>query len=273
MIVMQIRRISTADARTSLPLSYDDRPCARRIGLLALDSDLTVEPDLAALAQPAGLAIHVARLAFGGETTARTLAATLPRLTQAARLLPPGEALDAIGYACTSASAVLGEDAVGEAVRAGRPGLMEPVITPISAARAAMRALEARRVAILAPYLPEATAPVVEALGPPDFEVVAATCLGIADDRQMARLSVESIAAMAVEATPPEADALFISCTALRAMHAAARIEAMIGRPVVTSNLALGWALMRVAGLETVAPQAGALMGCALPSGSFATAS
>ena len=51
----------------------------------------------------------------------------------------------------------------------------------------------------------------------------------------------EAIVAAGIRATAAGADALFISCTALRASEAVERIEQAIGRPVVTSNQAVVW--------------------------------
>jgi maleate isomerase len=43
-------------------------------------------------------------------------------------------------------------------------------------------------------------------------------------------------------------DALFISCTALRTAPIVARLEAALGLPVVTSNQALTWNMLRTGG-------------------------
>src|SRR5690606_3692605 len=91
------------------------------------------------------------------------------------------------------------------------------------------------------------------------------TCLGFDDDRQMARVSPDELASAAVEAMAPQSEALFISCTALRAAGVAAKIEAIIGKPVVTSNLATAWACLRLCGDEAERPQLGRLMTLAYP--------
>ena len=63
-----------------------------------------------------------------------------------------------------------------------------------------------------------------------------------------------------------DAEALFISCTALRSALVAAEIEKALGRPVVTSNQASAWNCLRLCGEETTHPQWGRLM--TLPLGS-----
>ena len=92
------------------------------------------------------------------------------------------------------------------------------------------------------------------------FRIDRFTCLGMTDDREMARISHDEIAAFAEEATAPQSDALFISCTAVRAAEVAPRIEKTIGKPVVSSNLATAWACLRLCGDATARPELGTLM-------------
>ena len=68
------------------------------------------------------------------------------------------------------------------------------------------------------------------------FEIDRFTCLGLDDDREMARIARRSLVELAREAIAPDAEALFVSCTALRAAAASPAIEAAIGRPVVTQQ-------------------------------------
>ena len=125
-----------------------------------------------------------------------------------------------------------------------------PVVTPPAAARAAFRALGVRRISLLTPYTRETTAPMADYFAGHGFELRSVTCFGLEDDRVMARVRPDAIVAAAVEATAPDAEALFISCTALRAAEVAERVEAAIGRPVVTSNQASVWRCLRLAGID-----------------------
>ena len=53
----------------------------------------------------------------------------------------------------------------------------------------------------------------------------------------------------ASEIDRPDADAIFLSCGGIRALEAAAEIEALTGKPVVTSNQAQMWSCLRRAGI------------------------
>jgi maleate isomerase len=215
------------------------------VGVILLATDLTTERDIRLIAPP-DLPVCATRIAYANPTTPDNLRATLPHLGAAAALLVPGIPLAAIIFACTSASVILGRDAVLAAIAEGRPGV--PVITPADAAVAALRAIDARRIAILTPYLPETTVLVQTHLAGEGIDILRAEALGIDDDRWMARHPAATIRAAARRAVHPDADALFISCTALPATEIVPEIEAEIGRPVITSNLATLWQALRLAG-------------------------
>lgn len=249
MTPLQVPPVTAAYAAVHL----DPVASVRRVGFVLLSTDLTSERDAASVLGPEHIAVHVSRLFFENPTTPENLRRMAPRLTEAADLLVPGAALSAICYSCTSGTIEIGAVAVATAVNAARPGV--PVVTPPEAAIAAFAALGARRVALLTPYLVETTQPMAAYLVARDVELVAARCLGLADDREMARISHDSIIAAAVEADHPDAEALFISCTALPALGVIDEIERRIGKPVISSNQACLWQLRRHAG--SASPLAG----------------
>ena len=242
---------------SSLPVRLDPEPTPRRIGLVALSTDMTTEVDFARLLVPRGIAVHATRVPFANPVTPETLAAMAPDIAEAAALILPGETLDAVVYSCTSASAVIGDAAVRRAIAAGKPGA-EPV-TPISAGLSALAALGAHRISLLTPYLPEATAPVAALFSAEGFDLAGVTCMGLADDRAMARIDPATLAEQARAAVVPGSDAQFIACSALRAVSAIQQIEAAAGMPVVSANLATAWNVLRICG-DKGAPVPGALM-------------
>lgn len=227
--------------------TLDERPSTRRVGLIALATDHTVEADFRRLVASDEIAVHVTRVAYANPTTPENLRAMQPLLTEAASLILPGEELDAIVYGCTSASVVIGEDAIAAALAAGKPHT--PVITPAGAAARALHALRARRIAILTPYLRRTAEPMHAFFSDQGFAVDRLVCLGMEDDRVMARLPREEIVRLAMETVTPQTEALFIACTALRAAQCVPEIERQTGRPVVTSNLAAAWASLRQCGI------------------------
>lgn len=228
-------------------MAFDADPVPKRIGLILLATDHTSERDFARITSPDEVAVYATRIAFENPTTPENLRRMQPRLAEAARLILPEERLDAICYCCTAASAVLGDDAVTAAVQDGRPGAC--VVTPALAGRLALEALDTQRISVLTPYLPETSAIFVPYFTGHGFEVLNLDCFGLEDDRRIARVTPDTIIAAAEKAIAPDSEALFISCTALRAAEVVQEIESRIKRPVVTSNQASIWLTLRRAGI------------------------
>ena len=78
--------------------------------------------------------------------------------------------------------------------------------------------------------------------------------MGHDDDRTIGLLSPDAVIEAALRADVPEAEALFLSCTALPAVPVLAQIEAELGKPVLSSNQALFWALLDRAGIACDGP-------------------
>lgn len=229
------------------PAHLDDRPVCKRIALVALATDHSSERDFARICDPDQVGVYTNRITFENPTTRESLLQTGPRLTEAAALILPDEEVDVIAYGCTAASIVLGNDVVTHYLNAAKPNT--PCVTPSSAAFDAFTALDAARVSVLTPYSPEVTDELAHYFATHGPEVINASCFGLTDDRQMARISEESIIEAGIAACDPRADALFISCTALRAAICVERIEDRLGKPVITSNQAVIWRCLRLAGL------------------------
>jgi maleate isomerase len=184
-------------------------------------------------------------------------------LAEGAALILPGEALDAVIYGCTSASVCIGDAAVRAQVARGKPGC--PVVTPISGALNGLRAVGARRLSVLTPYTVETTRPMAAMFEAEGFALDRVTCLDMTDDRDMARIALDDLVDLAASAADPASDALFISCTAVRAAGVIDRIEAATGGPALSSNYAAAWNVARICGLEgALAP--GHLMRLGLPT-------
>jgi maleate isomerase len=55
------------------------------------------------------------------------------------------------------------------------------------------------------------------------------------------------------------ADAYFVSCTAVKSAEVNDRLEAELGRPVLTSNQSMLWQALRVSGISDSVPGFGQL--------------
>ena len=228
------------------------------IGLLVLATDQTMEHEFRRLVRQDGVALYEARLWNDNDITPATLRAMRERIAPAAALILPGVKLDVVAFGCTSASMELGEDEVFCQIHAARPGVA--CTTPVTAAFAAFDALGARRIGVLTPYSAAVNEGVRAYLTKRGAEVAAFGTFDKQDDRDAARIAPESIAtgirALARSAT---LDAVFVSCTSLRLSEIVAEIEAEIGIPVTSSDHAMAWHCLRLAGVADVVAGAGRL--------------
>ena len=229
-----------------------------RLGTVLLASDLSTEADFSCLFSTDQVRLHYSRVANTNPTTPENLIRMAPLLTAATDLLVPGAKLAAIYYSCTSAAAVIGEAAVQQAIQAARPEV--PVVTPTSAVRQAFAALGVTKIALLAPYLPETCAVLASYLQKHGLEIQDSTCLGLADDRDIARVQPASLIAAALPLLDSSAQALFLPCTALPALGVIDQLERLSGKPVITSNQASAWLLRQHAQLNSPLPGYGKLM-------------
>lgn len=243
--------------------ALDDRPLERRVGLIILATDHTTEPDFRRMVASERIGVYVARIPYANPTTPQNLRKMQPALTAGAALILPDEKLDAVCYSCTSASVVIGDAEIEAAIQAAKPGVA--VVTPPMAGVRGLNAFGVRRISILTPYTVETSRPMAGYFAAKGFEIASFTCLGFEDDREMARIAPSALVDLARQATHTQADALFVSCTALRAALAVTGMEQAIGRPVVTSNQATAWSCLRLCGDETAHPEFGRLMTLPLP--------
>lgn len=238
--------------------AVDVRAVEKRVGLVILSTDHTTEVDFQRMVASERIGLYTARIPFANPVTPENLRAMQPDLTKGAALILPDEELDAICYSCTSASVAIGDAEIEAAIRAAKPGVA--VVTPPMAGMRGLRQLGANRISLLTPYTIETTRPMAAYFAGHGFDLASVSCLGFDDDREMARISPQALVEKAVEAMADDAQALFISCTALRSAGVAAQIEATTGRPVVTSNLATAWMCLRLCGDTAPRPELGRLM-------------
>lgn len=217
------------------------------IGLVALASDASIERDWRGLLDVEGVGFYVGRVASPAEVTRDGLLAMEPLLVDAIRTLLPESSLDCVAYACTSASMFIGEAHVSNLIREVRPGVA--ATNPMTASRQALAALGARRVALLTPYLDEINVPMAERLESDGLEVVALGSFFNSRDPDVVRIDHESIVDAALKLVAGnDVDTLFIACTALGASSLVGTLESRTGLSVTTSNHALAWHALRLAG-------------------------
>jgi maleate isomerase len=258
---------SPAAAATSDMMLIEHRPFdtdggiagRARIGLLVLATDFTIEHEWRAmLGGLDGVALYQSRILNDAQITPETLRAMEPRIAAATDVILPGNPLDVVAYGCTSAAMAIGEDKVFERIREVRPAAL--CTTPITAAFAAFRALKARRIGVLTPYRADVNRIVADYIRARGFEVPVFGSFNEQDDGIVARITPASVKnGVRTILSHAPVDAVFVSCTSVRLAGAARGIEAETGVPVTSSNHAMAWHALRLAGVNDLLPRWGRL--------------
>ncbi|MCK0126907.1 hypothetical protein MWU76_21130 [Gelidibacter sp. F2691] len=244
----------------TLDFVTDDGLGARaRLGLIVLQTDQTIEHEFAGIfgAQD-GVSIYASRIPNAMDVTPETLRQMATDLPHTAGLLPTSFGFDVIGYACTSGATMIGEDRVDALIRGVHPEVK--TTNPISACKAALSALGLKRIALVTPYPVDVTLQMQANLRVAGFETTAVATFDQSDDFTVARISADSILKAVLQiGAQSDCDGVFVSCTSLRAMQVIAKAEAILDKPVISSNQVLAWHMMRLAGLSEAPPNAGRL--------------
>jgi maleate isomerase len=242
-----------------VPSELDGGVAARAaIGLVVLATDQTMEHEFRILVRQPGVAFYESRVFNDHDITPETLRAIGARIAPSVDLILPSIELDVVAFGCTSATMTLGEDAVFAEIHKARPHVA--CTTPVTAALAAFRALGSKKIGLLTPYSPEINSSLVRYFGDRGLNIGAVATFDRRDDRDAARISVASIEAAAESlAAAPAIDGIFVSCTSLRVAEAAERLEERTCVPITSSNHAMAWHCLRLAGIEDVVSAAGKL--------------
>jgi len=247
-------RAGAAEMREHLPFSVDGGIAERgAIGLIVLGTDQTVEYEFRRVLPQQGIGLYHARIHNDSTITPETLAAMEQLIAPTTRLIMQGMPLDVVAFGCTSASMVIGEENVFARIREVRPEVA--CTTPITAAFAAFDALDARRLAVLTPYRRDVNERVKAYMEARGYEVPVFGSFNEEDDNIAGRIDAASIKAAAADlAADRRVDAVFVSCTSLRVVDIAEELEAEIGKPITSSNHAMAWHCLRLAGIDDTLP-------------------
>ncbi|NVK34123.1 MAG: aspartate/glutamate racemase family protein [Rhodobacteraceae bacterium] len=234
-----------------LAFSRDEGWGARaNLGLIVLQTDETLENELRSLTLPQGTALHHTRIESDLQVTAETLMQMKENLTKSASMLPSSKAYDVIGFGCTSGSTVIGTTEVAKAVQKAHP--RAKVTNPAEAVLAALRSLNIKKVGLVSPYIAEVSDALCDLLRKNQIEPVAVGSFGQSEEAIVTQISDQSVEdAICKIGQNPEVEAVFASCTNLRTFKVIEACEKKIGKPVISSNQALVWHMLKQAGLET----------------------
>ena len=224
-----------------------------RIGLIISSTDVVAEYECPQMV-PDGISVHISRIYFP-ETTD-------PKEKEKGILKMGDDAIKAakevacvkpviIAFCNTSGSFIKGEKHDKEIIDNIEKNTRIPAITTSTAILEVFEKFNIKKIAMATPYTEEIAEKEVKFLEKsiPNFKIVAMKNLNIVAALPKADLYPSSAYISAKEVDTMEAEAIFISCTGWRTIEIIELLEKDLGKPVITSNQATMWAILKKMGV------------------------
>jgi maleate isomerase len=240
-----------------------------RFGLIVPSSNVTMERELPAMfarrevAEPERFSFHSSRVRMRN-VTPEELAAMNAQATRATQELADAS-VDLVVYACLVALMAEGPGAHRQAeerlgallAAAGHPA---PIVSSAGALVDTLQLMGARKVAVVAPYLPALTQRVCDYIAAEGLIVEDARSLSVADNGAVGRLDPQNLLGIADE-LPRNVDVVVLSaCVQMPSLPVIEEVEVRLGLPVISSATATAFQSLRQLGLNTRIPGAGHLL-------------
>jgi maleate isomerase len=174
--------------------------------------------------------------------------------------------VDVLGYACLVAIMSMGKgyhcqsekrlEAVTE-----REGAPAPVVTSAGALVHGLRTLQAKKIAMVAPYMQPLCNMVGEYIEHEGFEVADKIALEIADNLEVGRRDPLALVDIYKRLKLEGVDVLVLSsCVQMPSLAAIPIVERECGLPVISAAVCTTYQMLQRLGLKTYAPDAGTLL-------------
>lgn len=223
-----------------------------KIGVLVPFTNCNLEPDMELL-RPPNTTVHFARLGgydadkIPGSDQMAGLGSS--DITEALHLIS-GVRPDVVLYGCTSATLTHGPSFDAELAEKIKESSNAISLTAAGCLVTAIKTVGAAKVGFASPYLGEVNEQAMEFLGKEGIQTVNCADIGRAlGNYGQGELSPDQVYELALRADHPEADAVVLSCTDMRSIEVIERVETVLGKPVITSNQAMMFCLMKALGI------------------------
>ena len=220
-----------------------------KVGLLALSTDLTIESDFQSICQKLPLDLFVNRIHNENPLTKENLLKMHEQIESVTEKILPGQKINTVAYACTSGTIAIGEDRVKEKVQLAKPNCY--VTTPITSAIKAFKKMNLKKIALFTPYPESVNKTILEYFSRKNINIVSFGTFNIDLDEDIASVDPKHLLETLIKLDINDADALFVSCTALPVLEILDQVEKKINKIVLSSNQTLIWDTLRSIGYKS----------------------
>jgi len=231
-----------------------------RIGLLVPSINTTMETEFWRIA-PEGVSVHTARISGGRHGTPEELRGMEEASKQAARdvgMIEP----DVIVYGCTSGSFFEGPQWNARISEQLSQIAKAPTVTTAGAMAACLMTAGHRKVDVVTPYVDVTNERLKQFLKAHGVEVSKLGTFDMLDMFDHAKIQPDEIYRKVKEITTPDAEAVFVACTQLRALEVLDLLERDLGKPVYSAVQASAWQAYQAMNVDPGITDCGSLLRC-----------
>ena len=116
-----------------------------------------------------------------------------------------------------------------------------------------MSTLGCRKINFVSPYQESVTKSLCDHLHANNIIIQNQISFNESDDKNVARISDKDSLKAIIEAGKQDCEAVFISCTNLKTFKIINEAEKLLDKPVISSNQAISWQMLREAGINSTA--------------------
>ena len=210
-----------------------------RIGLIALATDYMIEKDFLSVIKDKDIDFFVNRIECFNPLTSENLIKMSEKVTEVTKDILPNEKIDCIVYGCTSGTIAAGFNSIESKIKKAKPEAK--VSAPSESSIKALKKLNINKIAVFTPYPKKLNDEVIEFFKDQKFSISSNSYFDISSDVDIGKVDPDYLYEVLSKMELNDAEALFISCTALPALSIIDKLEKKIGKFVLSSNQTLIW--------------------------------
>ena len=222
---------------------YISKSSNPKIGVITLSTDFTIEQDFRRICHNQSVDIYVNRIPFENPLNKENYLKMAKHLAEIASNILPGEHIDSIAYGCTSGTVAIGDKRIVDEINKSKKASY--VSTPIKAALKAFTNLKLDKIAVLTPYPEQVNKTIFDYLIKNNIVITSFSSFNLEYDSEIAKVDPQYLLETINKLEHQNADAIFVSCTALRAVEIIDQAERDTSKFVISSNQALIWDTIR----------------------------
>tara|TARA_Y100000816_G_scaffold279490_1_gene251808 strand:+ start:406 stop:1146 length:741 start_codon:yes stop_codon:yes gene_type:complete len=210
-----------------------------RVGLIALATDYMIEKDFLSVIKDKEIDFFVNRIECFNPLTSENLIKMSEKVTEVTKDILPNEKIDCIVYGCTSGTIAAGFNSIESKIKKAKPEAK--VSAPSESSIKALKKLNINKIAVFTPYPKKLNDEVIEFFKDQKFSISSNSYFDISSDVDIGKVDPDYLYEVLSKMELNDAEALFISCTALPALSIIDKLEKKIGKFVLSSNQTLIW--------------------------------